>query len=138
MKNLIYILIGLISVSCTTDDNCHTEIIREQVIQIDYDSQDNILRVNGSDWMTSLDWDSFIDEDNWSAANDQFGVRHNWNGTALKVVSPQYEFTGAIIEDIYEGFYIQDNILFIDVPTMQEYMNNTDLFYFKVIVKFTE
>jgi uncharacterized protein YbcI len=42
---------------------------------------------------------------------------------------------GMVIEDIYTDYYIEDNTLYIVVPTLQEYIDGDDILEFSVKVR---
>ena len=123
---------GLFLTGCFQDNELDDELIVSETISVAYDSQDNILKVNDSEWLKSIDWDSYVDRYNWIPANEKLGVLYDWDMKVLIVMSDSYNITGAVIEGIYTDWDIIDGALYIQVPTMQEYMNDTDLFYFKI------
>lgn len=123
---------GLFLTGCFQDSELDDELIVSEVVYVVYDSQDNLLKVNDSEWLESMDWNTYVNRYDWSPANEQLGVLYDWDTKALIVKSDNYKIIGAVIDSIYTDWDIIDGILHIQVPTMQEYMYNTDLFYFKI------
>lgn len=132
MKKTVILLMGLFLTGCFQDSELDDELIVSEVVYVVYDSQDNLLKVNDSEWLESMDWNTYVNRYDWSPANEQLGVLYDWDTKALIVKSDNYKIIGAVIDSIYTDWDIIDGILHIQVPTMQEYMYNTDLFYFKI------
>ena len=132
MKKAVIIILGLFLFGCVQDDELEDISSVTGVLSISYDSQDNLIKINDSEWFVSMDWGTYVDTYTWSPANEQLGVYYDSESKVLIVISSTYKITGAVIEGIYVGWDIVDGNLHIQVPDIQEYMYNTDLFYFKV------
>ncbi len=132
MKKTVIIILGLFLAGCVQDDELEDISSVTKVLSISYDSQDNLIRINDSEWIMSMDWNTYVDTYNWSPANEYLGVHYDGESKVLIVISSTYKITGAVIENIYTGWDIVDGNLHIQVPTIQEYMYNTDLFDFKI------
>ena len=132
MKKAVIILIGLFLTGCVQEKEFDAELVTTKIVFMSYDSQDNLIKVNDSEWLMSVDWDTYLDTYSWSPANEYLGVYYDSESKELIVVSSTYEITGAVVEGIYADWYIVEGVLHIQVPTIQEYLYNTDLFYFKI------
>jgi len=132
MKKVVIILIGLFLTGCIQDNEFEEGMVASKVLSVSYDSQDNLVKIDDSEWLMSMDWNTYVDSYNWSPANEYLGVYNDSESKVLLVISDTYKITGAVIEGIYTDWDIIDGVLHIQVPSMQEYMYNTDLFYFKI------
>lgn len=88
---------------------------------ISFDSQDNIVKIDG-DWVQSLNLD------NWLPANDEFGVRHDWDNRTIYIKSNSYNLVNASIVGLSSFTTITGNVAAIYIPAMHEFMDNSDVF----------
>lgn len=136
IKILFAIIIAITITSCSCED--YQEIITVENYNIIYDSQDNIVRINNGEWLSSLDWETYIDNYNWEPANDEFGIRHFWDDKAILIKSNNYEIYGFDLDGLYDSYEIINGDLIIYFEDMQNYMINTDWYYFNIKVKVNE
>lgn len=130
LKLAVLVLLVTLSSCCSDDDWIQPETIFKTIT---YDSQDNILKIDHTgDWLISMDWNTYEDEFDWESANPYFGVQHDWSYQGIQVKSDTYEIVGMKIEGIYVNWTIQEGVITIEVPSMQTYMDDTDIFEFQV------
>lgn len=128
---LLIITLSIIITSCTSDDDFYTDHIDTTVIipyEVIYDSQDNIVKLNGN-WVQSIDLDT------WEPANDTLGVRHDWNNRTLYIKSINYQIENVELQDLGHYVTISNNVASIYIPTMHEHMQHTDWFRFNIDLK---
>lgn len=128
MKKLLIILVITLVASCTADDDLMCPIPQTQMYNVIYDSQDNIVKLNGV-WVQSIDLGT------WEPANDTLGIRHDWDNRTLYLKSLMFQIESVELEGLGHYVSISENVATIYVPTMQEHMDNTDWFRLTILLK---
>lgn len=137
MKTLkLFILIALVSFSSCSKDDTPSETVETTTFQLAYDSSENSVSINGGEWLFSIDFETFVDADNFEPGESDFGVLENWLEFRIRVVSDVYELVSITTGGIYEGYYLENDALYIDIPELRDYIDNVgSIFYFEVQVK---
>jgi len=133
MKKIISIAL-IILISSTLLYSCIQEN-QEQEITVLYDTQDNVIKIDDSQWIQSVLWNSYVDDNTWYPGNSELAIRHNVKENKLKVISLEHELIGIKENDVLTGFKIVDGEMFISMPNMWEYIDKNEVIEIKLIVK---
>jgi len=126
MKKILLILVLILTFSCHNDDDCEFEVI--DVLNVSYDSQDNLVKINDGDWETSWNLDTF------EGLNPVIAIRHGYLENEIRISSEIYiDLPAVSINGLLTYAELrQDGDWYCHFPNMADYMNDTDMFYFKI------
>lgn len=128
MKKLLFLILSITILSCTSDDDANHKCIDTDTLNVRYDSQDNLVKINDGNWETSWNLDT------WEGLHPTIAIRHGYNESEIRISSDVYfDLTAVVINDVLTySEQREDGDWYCSFPNMSEYLNDTDLFYLTI------
>ena len=135
MKILKLLFISLLFISCSEEEELITpEPTLLPSISIVYDAPVNKISVDGSDWVDSIDLDSYVSSTEFEAGSSGWGVFISYSSETIRIISNEFILVSIETNEKFPSFELVDNgVLLVSVNDIEDDNGNLNSLFELVV-----